>query len=68
MREMRDDADADFASAIRRAGITIPEERVAVMREAYRDFQKLLALLDEPFGYADEPAATLDLTRRGKTR
>ncbi len=50
------DDDLDFAAALRRAGLTIPPERVAAMREAYRGMQRLLAVLDDPLAYEDEPA------------
>jgi len=53
---MPDDLDRDFATAIRRAGLTIPAERWAVMREAFDNMQTLLKILDERLAYADEPA------------
>jgi len=53
---MPDDPASDFAAAVRRAGVTIPEERWEAMREAYYSMQALLKVLDDPFAYEDEPA------------
>jgi hypothetical protein len=39
----------------------VPAERYDVMLAAYRDFQALMACLDEPYAYAEEPACTLHL-------
>jgi len=49
--------DHEFAAALRRAGLTIPEERLEIMREAVTRFHELLMVLDEPLAYEDEPAA-----------
>lgn len=54
---MPDDPNNDFAAAVRRAGVAIPEERWAAMREAYESMQALLKALDDPLAYEDEPAA-----------
>ncbi|HEU0217668.1 MAG TPA: hypothetical protein VFQ90_13495 [Stellaceae bacterium] len=54
---MPDDLTDDFAVAVRRAGVTIPPERWEPMREAYYRMQELLKVLDDPFGYQDEPAS-----------
>jgi uncharacterized protein (DUF1778 family) len=58
---MSEGDEEDFRSALRRAGITVQAERYDVMLAAYRDFQALMACLDEPFAYAEEPACTLQL-------
>jgi len=58
--------DDDFAAAVRRAGVTIPPERWDIMREAYRSMQRLLAVLDDPLTYADEPAVLPNLIPRGR--
>jgi uncharacterized protein (DUF1778 family) len=50
------DDDLDFDAALRRARLTIPDERMAAMRAAYRDMQALMKVLDEPLAYEDEPA------------
>jgi len=60
---MSEDFDADFASAVRRAGLVIPPDRATVMRDAYRELQLLLRVLDAPLGYVDEPAVALDLSK-----
>jgi hypothetical protein len=53
---MLDDPNSDFAAAVRRAGVTIPEERWTAMREAFESMQALLKILDDPLTYSDEPA------------
>jgi hypothetical protein len=45
----------EFAAAVHRAGVTIPPQRWAAMREAYYNMQALLKLLDDPLAYEDEP-------------
>jgi hypothetical protein len=47
----------EFTAALRRAGLTIPEERREIMRDAVTRFQELLKVLDDPLAYEDEPAA-----------
>jgi len=54
---MSDEANSEFIAAVRRAGVTIPEERWEAMREAYHSMQALLKVLDDPLAYEDEPAA-----------
>ena len=56
--------DDEFAAAVRRAGVEIPAERWEVMCEAYHSMQRLLAVLNEPLTYADEPAVLPDLKPR----
>ena len=53
---MADDRDSDFASALRRAGLTVPADRLAIMHDAYASMQELLKVLDDPLAYEDEPA------------
>lgn len=52
---MPDDPSSEFAIAVRRAGVTIPDERWEAMREAYYSMQSLLKLLEDPLAYEDEP-------------
>jgi hypothetical protein len=52
---MPDDPNSNFVAAVRRAGVTIPEERRAAMREAFESMQALLQILDDPLTYADKP-------------
>ncbi len=59
--------DLDFDAALRRAGVTVPAERDAIMRDAYRQMQALLSVLDDPLAYEDEPAQ-LPRYDRGTTR
>ena len=54
---MPDEMELDFQSALRVAGISIPADRYAIMLDAYHEYRKLVAVLDEPMPYADEPAA-----------
>jgi hypothetical protein len=56
MPPMLDDPDSEFAAAVRRVGVTIPEDRWEAMREAYHSMQALLKVLDDPLAYEDEPA------------
>jgi hypothetical protein len=51
-----DDKDAEFTAAVRRAGLVIPTDRWAPMRDAYFSMQALLKVLDDPLTYGDEPA------------
>ena len=53
---MPDDPNSDFAAAVRRAGLTIPDVRWEAMRDAYERMQALLKVLDDPLAYEDEPA------------
>jgi len=57
---MADDGSAftaeDFAAALRRNGLIIPDERYEIMREAVGRMQALLKVLDDPLAYEDEPA------------
>jgi hypothetical protein len=48
--------DLDFDAALRRAGVSVPAARDAIMRDAYRQMQALLKVLDDPLAYEDEPA------------
>jgi hypothetical protein len=53
---MPSDPNDDFAAAVRRADVRIPDDRWEQMREAYRSMQALLKVLDDPLAYEDEPA------------
>jgi hypothetical protein len=53
---MPDDHDSDFAALVRRNGLTIPEERWTIMRDAVASLWALLKVLDDPLAYEDEPA------------
>ena len=58
---MREGDEEKFRSALHCAGMAVQAERYDVMLAAYRDFQALMACLDEPFAYVKEPACTLQL-------
>jgi hypothetical protein len=51
------DLNDEFAAAVRRAGVAIPQERWKAMREAYYGMQLLLKVLDDPLAYEDEPVS-----------
>jgi hypothetical protein len=53
--------DADFASALRRCGVTLEPERLPVLRESYVRYLEFVRVLDEPLAYTDEPALSLHL-------
>jgi hypothetical protein len=60
---MPDEMELDFQSALRVAGITVPEARFAIMLDAYRSYRAMAAVLDDPTPYAAEPAAALHPVR-----
>jgi len=49
--------EQEFAATLRRAGLTVPEARREIMRDAVERMQALLQVLDDPLAYEDEPAA-----------
>jgi len=53
--------DQDFASALRRGGITLEAERRPVLRESFVRYLEMVRVLDEPLAYADEPAVAMHL-------
>ncbi|WP_158744107.1 hypothetical protein [Acidisphaera sp. L21] len=55
------DIDADFASAMRRSGVTLDADRLPGMRESYLRYLEFVRVLDEPLSYTDEPAIALHL-------
>ncbi len=61
---MPNEPENEFTAAVRRAGLAIPPERWAAMREAYFGMQALLKILDDPLTYADEPAVLPHLAPR----
>jgi hypothetical protein len=67
MPQMPDQHEQDFATAVRRAGLTIPPERWEVMRDAVAGLWELIEVLDDPLAYEDEPAVLPDL-RAGARR
>ncbi len=53
---MSDQTEADMRMVMRQAGITLPEDRMAVMLESYTRWQEVVRILNEPVPYAAEPA------------
>ncbi len=51
-----DQTESDMRMLMRQAGLTLPEDRMAVMLESYRRWLDVVRILDEPLPYADEPA------------
>ena len=57
--------DQEFDALLRRGGITLPADRVPVMKESYRRYLEMVQVLNEPLGYTDEPAVALHLLPTG---
>ena len=57
--------EQEFAATLRRAGLTVPEARREIMRDAVERMQALLQVLDDPLAYEDEPAALPRYDRDG---
>ena len=53
---MPDEIEADMRTLLRLAGLSLPEDRMLVMRESYERWLEIARVLDEPLAYADEPA------------
>lgn len=53
--------DQDFASALRRGGVTLEPDRVPVLRESYIRYLEMVRVLDDRLAYTDEPAVALHL-------
>lgn len=53
--------DQDFASALRRGGVTLEPDRVPVMRESFVRYLDFVRVLDETLAYTDEPAVAMHL-------
>ncbi len=51
-----DTAEADMRALLRLAGLSLPEERMAVMLDSYRRWLDCARLLDEPLPLVAEPA------------
>jgi hypothetical protein len=52
---MDDDLEMEFRAGLQRAGLVVPPERYAIMREAFINYRRLVAVLDKPLPYAAEP-------------
>jgi hypothetical protein len=51
-----DELAAEFDILMRRAGLTIPDERRAAVLASYADLREQIALLHNRYVYTDEPA------------
>jgi hypothetical protein len=59
------DLAAEFDVLMRRAGITLPEERRAAVLASYADLRDQIALLQNRYAYTDEPANIFSLAPPG---
>ncbi|MSO99817.1 MAG: hypothetical protein EXR07_02015 [Acetobacteraceae bacterium] len=59
------DLAAEFDVLMRRAGLTVPEQRRATVLASYADFREQMALLHDRYAYTDEPSNVFRLTRPG---
>jgi hypothetical protein len=57
-----DELAAEFDTLMRRAGITVPDERRAAVLASYADMRDQIALLHNRYTYADEPANVFRLS------
>jgi hypothetical protein len=53
---------AEFDILMRRAGITVPEERRAAVLVSYADLREQIALLHYRYAHTDEPANVFRLS------
>jgi hypothetical protein len=60
-----DELAAEFDILMRRAGITVPEERRATILASYADLHDQIALLHNRYAYTDEPANVFRLSPKG---
>jgi hypothetical protein len=51
----------EFDVLARRAGLDIPEERMAAMFEGFKDLRRMTALMRQPRSASDEPAPTFSI-------
>ena len=57
-----DELAAEFDALMRRAGITVPEERRAAVLTSYADLRDQMLLLRDRYAHTDEPANVFRLT------
>jgi hypothetical protein len=57
-----DDLTSEFDMLMRRAGLTVPEERRAAVLTAYAELRDQMLLLRDRYAYTDEPANVFRLT------
>ncbi len=56
-----DDVKMEMETALRRAGVDVPPERMALALATYKDFKTMTALLRQPRSAANEPAGHFSL-------
>ena len=63
MPDLPDDAalTVEFDALAARAGLSVPEDRRALLFAGFKDLRKMLALLRQPRTAASEPASTYSL-------
>ena len=57
-----EDLAAEFDMLMRRAGLTIPDQRRAAVLAGYADFHAQMAILRDRYAYTDEPANIFRVT------
>ena len=62
-----DDLRAEFDAFARRAALPVPDDRRALLFQAFKDFRKELALLRQPRTAASEPAPTYSMASVTRT-
>lgn len=60
-----DELAVEFEILMRRAGITVPAERVAAVLASYADLRDQIALLHDRYAHTDEPSNVFRLTPPG---
>jgi hypothetical protein len=60
-----DELAAEFDILMRRAGITVPEERRSAVLASYADLRDQIALLHGRYAHTDEPANVFRLSPMG---
>ncbi len=61
----QDELAAEFDMLMRRAGITVPEDRRATVLAGYADLREQIALLHNRYVHTDEPANVFRLSPPG---
>ncbi len=62
-----DELAAEFDILMRRAGLTMPDERRAAVLASYTDLREQIALLHNRYVYTDEPANVFRLSPPERT-
>jgi hypothetical protein len=62
----QDELAAEFDILMRRAGITVPQDRRSTILASYADLREQIALLHDRYAYTDEPANVFRLSPLGR--